>query len=45
MIGEDVGRYRIVGKLGAGGPAFVRRTVPSHAELRRGLAVAKETIR
>ena len=43
--GTSVGRYRIVAALGAGGPAFVRRGRPSVAELRRGLAGAKETIR
>jgi len=36
-VGSEVSHYRIVDKLGEGGPAFARR--PSPCELRRGLAV------
>jgi len=39
MVGRTVSHYRIVGELGAGGPAFVRDKRMS--ELRRGPAEAK----
>jgi hypothetical protein len=40
LIGQTLSHYRIVEKLGGGGPAFARASVDR--ELRRGLAVAKE---
>jgi serine/threonine-protein kinase len=39
LIGQTLSHYRIVEKLGGGGPAFARECVDG--ELRRGLAVAK----
>jgi hypothetical protein len=40
LIGQTLSHYRIVEKLGGGGPAFARASVDR--ELRRVLAVAKE---
>ncbi len=45
LTGRTLGHYAVLEPLGVGGPAFVRRTVPSPADLRRGRAAAKETIR
>jgi hypothetical protein len=43
VIGRTLAHYRITAAIGAGGPAFARRRIMN--ELRRGLAVAKETTR
>ena len=44
MIGKDLGPYRVLERVGAGGPASVRAD-EARRELRRGLAVAKEGTR
>lgn len=41
MIGSLLGPYRVLEKLGKGGPAFARARIPG--ELRRDLAEAQET--
>jgi hypothetical protein len=43
MIEGTLGHYRVLGKLGEGGPASVRGS--DAPELRRGLAEAKQGLR